>query len=79
MRLLLDINVWLDPVFERAGAAASSALIAACDREHEAWLAWHSVAGVTRLPRDEPREGLQNSARRKKSEFLRSTGRKANV
>ena len=44
MRLLLDINVILDVVFERDGVAASSAVIARCDEDCEAYLAWHSVA-----------------------------------
>ena len=49
MRLLLDINVILDVVFERDGAAASSAIIARCDEDCEAWLAWHSVATLAYL------------------------------
>lgn len=49
MRLLLDINVWLDPVFQRPGEPASSAIIAACQRQHEAWLAWHSLATLAYL------------------------------
>lgn len=44
MRLLLDIKVLLDVVFERPGAAASSAVIRSCSREHEAWISWHSLA-----------------------------------
>jgi hypothetical protein len=49
MRLLLDINVWLDPVFQRPGEPASSALIASCGKQHELWLAWHSLATLAYL------------------------------
>ncbi|MCX7110094.1 MAG: PIN domain-containing protein [Proteobacteria bacterium] len=44
MRLLLDINILLDVVFQRQGELASSSLISRCGHEHEAWLAWHSLA-----------------------------------
>lgn len=49
MRLLLDINVLLDVVFQRPGEAASSQLISRCSHDHEAWLAWHSVATLAYL------------------------------
>lgn len=49
MRLLLDINIFLDVVFKRPGEAASSALFSQCGQEHEAWLAWHSVATLSYL------------------------------
>ncbi len=49
MRLLLDINVLLDVAFQRPGEAASSALISRCAHDHEAWLAWHSVATLAYL------------------------------
>lgn len=49
MRLLLDINIFLDVVFQRPGEPASSTLIAACGKQHEAWLAWHSVATLAYL------------------------------
>lgn len=49
MRLLLDINVWLDPVFRRPGELASSALIASCGEHCELWLAWHSLATLAYL------------------------------
>ena len=44
MRLLIDINVLLDVALQRPGAAASARLLAQCGRQHEGWLAWHSVA-----------------------------------
>lgn len=44
MRLLLDINVLLDVVFERPGRDASAELISRCGRGDEGWLAWHSLA-----------------------------------
>ncbi len=44
MRLLLDINIFLDVVFERQGYQGSAALIATCGRQNEAWIAWHSLA-----------------------------------
>jgi predicted nucleic acid-binding protein len=49
MRLLLDINIILDVVFDRPGASASSALIATCGPQNQAWLAWHSVATLSYL------------------------------
>jgi predicted nucleic acid-binding protein len=65
MRLLLDINVLLDVVFERPGAPGSSQVIARCGREHDAWLAWHSVATLAYLV------GRQRSAAEAR-DFLRS-------
>jgi predicted transcriptional regulator len=44
VRLLLDINVLLDVAFQRPGEPASSTIIASCGREHEGWLAWHTLA-----------------------------------
>ncbi|CAK0778421.1 hypothetical protein CCP3SC1_960002 [Gammaproteobacteria bacterium] len=44
MRLLLDINILLDTVYQRPGESASAAVIASCGSANEAWLAWHSVA-----------------------------------
>jgi predicted nucleic acid-binding protein len=44
MRLLLDINVLLDVIFERPGQAASAELITRCGSRDEGWLAWHSLA-----------------------------------
>ena len=44
MRLLLDINILLDVAFQRPGEPATAQVIARCGREHEVWLAWHSVA-----------------------------------
>ena len=38
------INIILDVVFQRPGEPASSALIGFCNEQHQAWLAWHSVA-----------------------------------
>ncbi|MDP2809528.1 MAG: PIN domain-containing protein [Rhodocyclaceae bacterium] len=49
MRLLLDINIFLDVVFGRPGEAASSNLIGTCGRSNEAWVAWHSVATLAYL------------------------------
>ena len=44
MRLLIDINVLLDVALKRPGSAASARLLAHCGRQHEGWLAWHSLA-----------------------------------
>ena len=49
MRLLIDINIILDVVFQRPGEPASSALIASCGSQNKAWLAWHSVATLAYL------------------------------
>ena len=49
MRLLLDINVLLDVALLRPGAPASAGLLALCGRQHEGWLAWHSVATLAYL------------------------------
>lgn len=49
MRLLLDINIILDVVFQRPGEPATSKLISTCGQQHEAWLAWHSVATLAYL------------------------------
>ena len=49
MRLLLDINIILDVVFQRPGEPASSALIASCGHQNQASLAWHSVATLAYL------------------------------
>ena len=49
MRLLLDINILLDVAFQRPGEPATSQVIARCGREHDAWLAWHSVATLAYL------------------------------
>lgn len=49
MVLLLDINVILDVVFDRPGAGASAALMARCGAQHQARLAWHSVATLDYL------------------------------
>jgi len=49
MRLLLDINVLLDIAFQRPGEPASTQLIKLCGREHEAWVAWHSIARLAYL------------------------------
>ncbi len=64
MRLLLDINVLLDVAFLRPGEPASSRLIGLCGREHEAWLARHSVATLADLI-----ERQQSAARAR--EFIR--------
>ena len=49
MRLLIDINVLLDVALQRPGAAASARLLALCGRQHEGWLAWHSIATLAYL------------------------------
>lgn len=49
MRLLLDINILLDVAFQRPGEPASSQVITRCGHEHEAWLAWHSLATLAYL------------------------------
>lgn len=49
MRLLLDINILLDVAFARTGEEATSQVLARCGHEHEAWLAWHSVATLAYL------------------------------
>jgi predicted nucleic acid-binding protein len=49
MRLLIDINVVLDVALQRPGADASGRVLAQCGRQHEGWLAWHSVATLAYL------------------------------
>jgi len=49
MRLLIDINVLLDVALQRPGAPASAKLLGLCGRQHEGWLAWHSVATLAYL------------------------------
>jgi predicted nucleic acid-binding protein len=49
VRLLIDINVLLDVALQRPGAPASAQLVALCGRQHEGWLAWHSVATLAYL------------------------------
>lgn len=49
MRLLIDINVLLDVALLRPGAPASARLLGQCGRQHEAWLAWHTVATLAYL------------------------------
>ena len=49
MRLLIDINVVLDVALQRHGAPGSARLLALCGRQHEAWLAWHSIATLAYL------------------------------
>jgi predicted nucleic acid-binding protein len=49
VRLLIDINVLLDVALQRPGAPASARLLGLCGRQHEAWLAWHSVATLAYL------------------------------
>ena len=49
MRLLIDINVLLDVALQRPGEPASARLVASCGRQHEGWLAWHSVATLAYL------------------------------
>lgn len=49
MRLLLDINILLDVAFQRPGEPASSRLIGECGGDHEAWVAWHTLATLACL------------------------------
>lgn len=49
MRLLIDINVLLAVALQRPGAPASARLLALCGRQHEGWLAWHSVVNLAYL------------------------------
>ncbi len=49
MRLLLDVNVLLDVVFQRPGEPASTKLIGQCGVGHEAWVAWHTLATMAYL------------------------------
>jgi hypothetical protein len=49
VRLLLDINIILDVALKRRGEARSASVIASCGGQHEAWLAWHSVATLAYL------------------------------
>ena len=49
MRLLIDINVLLDVALQRPGAPSSARVLALCGRQHEAWLAWHSIATLAYL------------------------------
>ncbi len=49
MRLLLDINILLDVAFARPGLPATTRVLSSCGREHEAWLAWHTVATLAYL------------------------------
>ena len=49
MKLLLDINVTMNVVFDRPSAATSSALIATCGRQNRPRLPRHSVATLSYL------------------------------
>ncbi len=49
MRLLIDINVVLDVALQRPGTPASARVLAMCGRQHEGWLAWHSIATLAYL------------------------------
>ena len=49
MRLLIDINVLLDVALQRPAAPMSARLLAQCGRQHEAWLAWHSISTLAYL------------------------------
>ena len=49
MRLLIDINVLLDVALQRPGAPASAQVLGSCGRQHQGWLAWHSVATLDYL------------------------------
>jgi hypothetical protein len=39
----------LDIALQRPGAPASARLLALCGRQHDGWLAWHSVATLAHL------------------------------
>lgn len=49
MRPLLDINVLLDVAVQRPEALSSAWLLGLCGRQHEGWLAWHSIATLAYL------------------------------
>ena len=49
MRLLIDINVLLDVALQRPGAPQSARLLVLCGKQHEGWLAWHSIATLAYL------------------------------
>ena len=52
MRLLFDVNIVLDVIFQRPGALASPELIVSCSQHNLAWLAWlawHSLATLAYL------------------------------
>ena len=49
VRLLLDVNVLLDVAVQRPGTETSAELIGYCGRQHEGWLAWHSIATLAYL------------------------------
>jgi predicted nucleic acid-binding protein len=49
VRLLIDINVLLDVALQRPEAASSARVLAQCGKQHEAWLAWHSIATLAYL------------------------------
>ena len=49
MRLLIDVNVLLDVALRRPGSPESTRLLALCGRQHEGWLAWHSIATLAYL------------------------------
>ena len=49
MRLSIAINVLLDVALQRPGAADSSRLLAQCGRQHEGWLAQHSITALACL------------------------------
>jgi PIN domain len=49
VRLLIDISVLLDVALLGPGAPASARLLGQCGRQHEGWLAWHSVATLAYL------------------------------
>ena len=52
MRLFLDTNVLLDGYFQRAGAAASDAVIARCDGATlSGTIAWHTLSNAFYLVR----------------------------
>lgn len=52
MRLFLDTNVLLDGYFQRAGAAASDAVLTRCDGvTHTGWMAWHTLSNAFYLVR----------------------------
>ena len=67
MRLLLDINVILDVIFQRPGQASSAELISSCSQQNQAWLAWHSVATLFYLIE---RQKNAKTARQSISEML---------
>ncbi|MFD0895168.1 PIN domain-containing protein [Luteolibacter ambystomatis] len=44
MRLLVDLNILLDVLLDRAGRETSAEIIRRCSGPDEGWIAWHTLA-----------------------------------